>query len=155
LLDAMRDGELDGMEHVDGAIEKLVRQRIISLATGLLYATNARSDTTIQGLRDSLARGWAWCAVDNPRRRTWRRFLGSHIGRVMAADFFVVPTATCRLLFVLVILAHERRAFGSPASTTRHCGQATQTPPITKSSFSEPTGAAAAARYRLLFDTKS
>jgi transposase InsO family protein len=27
----------------------------------------------------------------------------------MAADFFVVPTATCRLLFVLVILAHDRR----------------------------------------------
>ena len=27
----------------------------------------------------------------------------------MAADFFVVPTATCRLLFVLVMLAHERR----------------------------------------------
>jgi len=28
---------------------------------------------------------------------------------MMSADFFVVPTATCRLLFVLVILAHERR----------------------------------------------
>jgi transposase InsO family protein len=27
----------------------------------------------------------------------------------MAVDFFVVPTATCRLLFVLVILAHHRR----------------------------------------------
>jgi len=27
----------------------------------------------------------------------------------MAADFFVVPTVTYRLLFVLVILAHERR----------------------------------------------
>jgi hypothetical protein len=27
----------------------------------------------------------------------------------MAADLFVVPTATCRLLFGLVILAHERR----------------------------------------------
>jgi putative transposase len=27
----------------------------------------------------------------------------------VAADFFVVPTATCRLLFVLVILAHARR----------------------------------------------
>jgi hypothetical protein len=27
----------------------------------------------------------------------------------MAADFFVVPTATYRLLFVLVILAHQRR----------------------------------------------
>jgi transposase InsO family protein len=28
---------------------------------------------------------------------------------VVAADFFLVPTATCRLLFVLVILAHQRR----------------------------------------------
>ena len=27
----------------------------------------------------------------------------------MAADFFVVPTATCRVLFVLVMLAHNRR----------------------------------------------
>jgi transposase InsO family protein len=28
---------------------------------------------------------------------------------IAAADFFVVPTARCRLLFVLLILAHERR----------------------------------------------
>ena len=28
---------------------------------------------------------------------------------VVAADFFVVPTVTYRLLFVLVILAHDRR----------------------------------------------
>ena len=44
-----------------------------------------------------------------PPSQTWRTFLGNHIGQVMAADFFVVPTATYRLLFVLVILAHERR----------------------------------------------
>ena len=44
-----------------------------------------------------------------PPSQIWRTFLGNHIGQVMAADFFVVPTATCRLLFVLVILAHERR----------------------------------------------
>lgn len=44
-----------------------------------------------------------------PPSQTWRAFLANHIGQVMAADFFVVPTATCRLLFVLVILAHERR----------------------------------------------
>ncbi len=41
LLDAMRDGELDGMQHFDGELEKLVRQGIISSATALLYATNA------------------------------------------------------------------------------------------------------------------
>ena len=41
--------------------------------------------------------------------QTWRTFLANHIGQVAAADFFVVPTVTYRLLFVLVILAHDRR----------------------------------------------
>jgi putative transposase len=41
--------------------------------------------------------------------QTWRTFLTKHVGQIVAADFFVVPTATFRLLFVLVILAHERR----------------------------------------------
>ena len=40
LLDCMRDGEQDGMQHFDGEIEKLIREGAISLATGLLYATN-------------------------------------------------------------------------------------------------------------------
>jgi putative transposase len=44
-----------------------------------------------------------------PTSQTWRTFLGNHVGQIMAADFFVVPTATCRLLFVLIIIAHERR----------------------------------------------
>ncbi len=41
LLDAMRDGELDGMQYFDGEIEKLVRAGVITSSTGLLYATNA------------------------------------------------------------------------------------------------------------------
>jgi twitching motility protein PilT len=41
LLDAMRDGELDGMQHFDGEIEKLIRAGTITMKTGLLYATNA------------------------------------------------------------------------------------------------------------------
>ena len=44
-----------------------------------------------------------------PPSQTWRTFLANHMGQMMAADFFVVPTATCRLLFVLIILAHDRR----------------------------------------------
>jgi hypothetical protein len=35
----------------------------------------------------------------------------------MAADFFVVPTVTYRLLFVLVILAHHRRRIAHVAVT--------------------------------------
>jgi twitching motility protein PilT len=41
LLDAMRDGETEGMQHFDGEIEKLVRDGVITFATALLYATNA------------------------------------------------------------------------------------------------------------------
>ena len=40
LLDAMRDGELDGMQYFDGEIEKLIRSGVISFSTGLLYSTN-------------------------------------------------------------------------------------------------------------------
>jgi hypothetical protein len=36
----MRDGALDGMQYFDGEIEKLVREGVVSYATGLLYATN-------------------------------------------------------------------------------------------------------------------
>jgi twitching motility protein PilT len=41
LLDAMRDGELDGMQYFDGEIEKLVRAGVMTFATALLHATNA------------------------------------------------------------------------------------------------------------------
>jgi twitching motility protein PilT len=40
LLDAMKDGELDGMQHFDGELEKLVRADVINLKTAYLYATN-------------------------------------------------------------------------------------------------------------------
>jgi transposase InsO family protein len=44
-----------------------------------------------------------------PPSQTWRTFLANHLPRAAAIDFFVVPTATFRLLYVVVILAHERR----------------------------------------------
>jgi twitching motility protein PilT len=40
LLDAMRDGDTEGMQHFDGGIEQLVRAGTIELDTGLAYATN-------------------------------------------------------------------------------------------------------------------
>jgi twitching motility protein PilT len=41
LLDAMKDGELDGMQHFDGELEKLARAGDISKKTALMFATNA------------------------------------------------------------------------------------------------------------------
>jgi twitching motility protein PilT len=40
LLDAMRVGEQEGMQHFDGDIEKLIRNGTIDRDTGLAYATN-------------------------------------------------------------------------------------------------------------------
>jgi transposase InsO family protein len=41
--------------------------------------------------------------------QTWKTFLRNHASGIGAADFLVVPTINFRLLFVLVILRHERR----------------------------------------------
>jgi twitching motility protein PilT len=41
LLDAMRAGTTEGMQHFDGEIEKLIRAGTIDFETGLAYATNA------------------------------------------------------------------------------------------------------------------
>ena len=49
-----------------------------------------------------------------PKRRTppsqgWRTFLANHVQDLVSIDFFTVPTAGLRVLFVLVVLAHDRR----------------------------------------------
>ena len=44
-----------------------------------------------------------------PPSQTWRTFLDNHLKELVSIDFFTVPTATFRVLFVLVILAHHRR----------------------------------------------
>ncbi len=49
-----------------------------------------------------------------PKRRpqpsqTWRTFLANHVRDLVALDFFTVPTARLRVLFVLVVLVHHRR----------------------------------------------
>ena len=40
LLDAMRDGDTEGMQYFDDEIEKLIRAGVIEIQTGLSYATN-------------------------------------------------------------------------------------------------------------------
>jgi twitching motility protein PilT len=40
LLEAMQDGDADGMQYFDGEIEKLVRTGLVDIDTGLAYATN-------------------------------------------------------------------------------------------------------------------
>jgi transposase InsO family protein len=44
-----------------------------------------------------------------PPSQTWRTFLKNHMANMVSIDFFTVPTATFRILSVLVILSHSRR----------------------------------------------
>ena len=49
-----------------------------------------------------------------PKRRpqpsqAWRTFLANHVPDLVSLDFFTVPTARLRVLFVLVVRAHHRR----------------------------------------------
>ena len=44
-----------------------------------------------------------------PPSQNWRAFLDNHIGELVSIDFCTVPTATFRVLFVLIVLTHDRR----------------------------------------------
>jgi transposase InsO family protein len=44
-----------------------------------------------------------------PPSQLWRAFLKNHAKDLIALDFFTVPTATSRVLFVLIVLSHGRR----------------------------------------------
>jgi len=44
-----------------------------------------------------------------PPSQRWKTFLKNHTGDIVATDFFVVPTITFRLLYVFIVMSHERR----------------------------------------------
>jgi putative transposase len=44
-----------------------------------------------------------------PPSQTWRTFLTNHVPEIAACDFFTVPTATFRVLYVFIVLRHDRR----------------------------------------------
>jgi transposase InsO family protein len=41
--------------------------------------------------------------------QSWRTFLDNHLKELVSVDFFTVPTLTFQVLFVFVVLSHERR----------------------------------------------
>jgi hypothetical protein len=47
--------------------------------------------------------------IRKPPSPTWKAFLTNHVKDIVACDFFTVPTTTFQVLFVFIILAHERR----------------------------------------------
>src|SRR5205814_10264220 len=49
------------------------------------------------------------CTLRRPTNQTWMTFLHNHIGQMVSTDFFTVPTITMKVLFVFLVLEHNRR----------------------------------------------
>ena len=47
--------------------------------------------------------------IPRPPSQTWKTFLQNHMGATVASDFFTVPTVRLRVLFVFLVVEHERR----------------------------------------------
>lgn len=41
--------------------------------------------------------------------QSWRTFLENHVKDIVSVDFFTVPTIRFQILYVFLVLAHERR----------------------------------------------
>jgi putative transposase len=44
-----------------------------------------------------------------PPSQTWRTFLENHVKSMVSVDFFTVPTIRFQILYVFLVLAHDRR----------------------------------------------
>jgi hypothetical protein len=44
-----------------------------------------------------------------PPSQTWRTFLENHVKTMVSVDFFTVPTIRFQVLYVFLVLAHDRR----------------------------------------------
>ena len=56
-----------------------------------------------------------------PPSQTWRTFLDNHVKTIVSVDFFTVPTIRFQVLYVFLVLAHDRRRilhFGVTAQPT-------------------------------------
>jgi hypothetical protein len=83
---------------------------LLESSAGWLPATR-HSPKQVWGIRLDAGVRPPFASHDPPRvcpLSGWRTSLTNHASQIPAANFFIVPTATYRLVFVLVILAHER-----------------------------------------------
>jgi hypothetical protein len=97
-----------GRPSVDREIRKLIRE--MSSANQLWGAPRIHGELLKLGIEISQATV-AKYMVRRPGRPspTWRSFLRNQAAGITAIDMFVVASASFRLLYVMIILAHDRR----------------------------------------------
>src|SRR3979490_3472318 len=103
---------------VRGEIRRLIRE--MSLANRLWGAPRIHGELLKLGIEVAQSTVAKYMAKSGRgSSQTWKTFVDNHAAGIGAMDFLVVPTIGFRLLFVLVILRHERRRLIS-LSVTAH-----------------------------------
>jgi hypothetical protein len=98
-----------GRPRVPLEIRHLIRD--MSLANRLWGAPRIHGELLKLGIevaQSTVAKYMARSGRGGPSQ-TWKTFLRNHAAGIGAMDFLIVPTVGFRLLFVLVILRHQRR----------------------------------------------
>jgi transposase InsO family protein len=107
-----------GRPKVPVEIRRLIRE--MSLANRLWGAPRIHGELLKLGIEVAQSTVAKYMARSGRgREQTWKTFLHNNVSGIGAMDFLVVPTINFRLLFVLVILRHERRRLIS-LSVTDH-----------------------------------
>src|SRR5882724_7970435 len=97
-----------GRPKVPGEIRRLIRE--MSLANRLWGAPRIHGELLKLGIEVAQSTVAKYMARSGRgRSQTWKTFLRNHSAGIGAMDFLIVPTVGFRLLFVLVILRHQRR----------------------------------------------
>ena len=107
-----------GRPRIPGEIRRLIRE--MSLANRLWGAPRIHGELLKLGIEVAQSTVAKYMAKSGRgSSQTWKTFVDNHAAGIGAMDFLVVPTIGFRLLFVLVILWHERRRLIS-LSVTAH-----------------------------------
>lgn len=98
----------DGRPQIDPEIRKLIRMMWLSNPTW--GSPRIRDELAKIGISvsDSTVRKYK-PLIRKPPSQTWLAFLRNHMKQTVAIDFFIVPTIGFRLLYLFIILSHDRR----------------------------------------------
>jgi hypothetical protein len=97
-----------GRPRVDAEVRALIRQMCRDNSTW--GAPRIQSELRLLGYEVAMSTVAQYMVHRRkPPSPTWRTFLNNHAGQIVAVDFFTVPTATFRVLFGFIALAHLRR----------------------------------------------
>src|ERR1700704_6539952 len=106
-----------GRPRIPREIRRLIRD--MSLANRLWGAPRIHGELLKLGIEVAQSTVAKYMAKSGRgRSQTWKTFLHNHAAGIAAMDFLIVPTIGFKLLFVLVILGHQRRQLISLTVTT-------------------------------------